>query len=323
MARAGRVMIEGASPDVVDAIAQALDVVLPPHTTPWLDVAGREGVPIIAGWDLRGGGNNRCVKLYVNASDASRGARTRLCAALTPGVAGDYGPPAVVGMNARADGVTETKLYVQSADAVALANGLGKRARALAAAAFEESADAGGVLSFDATGGALRPRAFFVALREPPDQLGWRCVRTLAGYDPRIIESLLPFAAAPPRSVGISLNDAAWTLYCKPRDSGRAPETLEPVAIFRVGDTEVGVFVEPIEHAARAFDRTARHAVIVRVRDGAPLPLAIESLVDWFTARLRAAECDGSSIAMCLADPPPPWRIVDASGRLGDPGEQP
>jgi hypothetical protein len=226
-----------------------------------------------------------------------------------------------MGMNARADGIVETKLYVQSADVIELANGLGERARDLAAAARDEGAEAGGVLSFDVVAGALRPRAFFVALREPPDEAGWRCVRSLPGYDPRTIESLLPFAPAPPRSLGVALDGGAWTLYCKPRDSGRAPETLEPAAIFRLGNVEVGVFVEPTERAARAFRRTERHAVSVRVREGTPAPRMIESLVDWFTARLRAAERDGAPLAKRLADPPAPWRLVAATGPLASPGE--
>lgn len=322
-ASAGRMMIERASRDVLDAIAHALDIVLPAAVPRWLDLARQEGVPLIAGWDLRGGGQTRCVKLYVNASDASRSTRVRLRTALVPGLAGGDEPPAVIGMNARADGVAETKLYVQAADAVALASGLGARAQALAAAARDEGADAGGVLSFDVAGSALCARAFFVALREPVDGADWPCVRSLPGYDPRRLESLLPFVPAPPRSVGVSLGDDAWTLYYKPRDSGRAPEALEPAAVFRGADAEVGVFIEPTATAARAFRRTERHAVSVRVRDGTPAPHALESLVDWFTARLRDAERDGAHIATRLADPPAPWRTVDAADPHGDPGERP
>jgi hypothetical protein len=306
-------MIERASAPVFEAIAAALDVVLPPVTAHWFDLARRENVPLIVGWDLRGGGTERCVKLYANASDASADTRARLCAALVHDMPIASEPPAVIGMNARVDGAVETKLYVQSADAVALSQALDARARLLATAAREEAADAGGVLSLDAEGSALHPRAFFVALREPPDGAGWECVRSLPGYDRRIVESLLPFAPAPPRSVGVSLGDGAWTLYCKPRESGRAPEALEPAAIFRVGDAEVGVFVEPTEHATRAFRRTERHAVSIRVRDGSPAPLALESLVDWFTAQLTAAERDGTRVASRLADPPAPWRIVGAA----------
>jgi hypothetical protein len=222
-------------------------------------------------------------------------------------------PAAVLGMNAGADGVTETKFYVQSADAVALASKLGGHAQALAESARSEAADAGAVLSFDVNDHSLRPRAFFVALREPSDQVGWRCVRSLPGYDARAIESLLPFAPAPPRSLGIALGGEAWTLYCKPRGSGRAPEALEPVAIFRTSEAEVGVFVEPTEHAARAFRRTERYAISVRVRDGAPAPRALESLVDWFTSCLRAAELADVPGMPRLVDPPAPWCIVVAT----------
>jgi hypothetical protein len=310
---AGRMMIEQASRQVLEAIAQALGVALPAFTSEWLGTSRHEGVPLIAGWDVRGGGGERCVKLYVNASDLSRAARARLCAELAPCELGGEEPPAVIGMNARADGDIERKLYVQSADALELAERVGARARALAAAARAERADAGGVLSYDAGDGVLRARAFFVALREPAEGRQWRCVISLPGHDARVIDRLLPFAAAPPRSVGISLADDAWTLYCKPRHSGRAPEALEPVAIFRNDEAEVGVFVEPTEHAERAFRRTDRHAVSVRVRAGAPTPQTLESLVDWFTARLRAAECDAVGRPTHLADPPAPWRVVEAA----------
>jgi hypothetical protein len=321
--RAGRMMIERASPAVLEAIAAAIDVALPPATSRWIELAGEESVPIIVGWDLRGGGSQRCVKLYVNGSDASRAARARLCGRLAPGAA-DLGeePPAVIGMNARSDGIVETKLYVQSADAGARAQGLGARAEALASAAAAESADAGGIVSYDVAADGLRARAFFVALREPPDEAGWQCVRSLPGYDPRTIESLLPFAPAPPRSVGISLGaDDRWTLYCKPRGSGRAPEALEPVAIFRLGHAEVGIFIEPTEHAVRAFRRTERHAVSVRVRQGEPAPRALESLVDWFAARLHIAERGSASLAW--GDPPAPWRIVKGIELPETPGGPP
>src|SRR5262249_5625375 len=156
--------------------------------------------------------------------------------------------PAVLGMNARADGTVALKLYVQARDAVVLAGPHGEAARQLAAVAREEAADAGGVLSFDVEKPVPRPRAFFVALREPPASAPWRCVRGLPGYDATLIESLLPFPPAAPRSVGVSLTTGTWTLYCKPRGSGRAPEGLEPAAVFRSGGVEVGVFIEPAEH---------------------------------------------------------------------------
>jgi hypothetical protein len=309
--RAGRIMIEQSPGELVAAIAAALRMELPAAATRWIESAALEDVPLIAGWDFRDGGGERTVKLYVNASDASQGKRARLCAALLPELR-DGEAPAVLGMNARADGTVETKIYLQSADAVALAEGLGTGACRLASDARAERADAGGVLSLDvAAGGRTSPRAFFIALREPArDQ--WRCVRALPGFDAHEIEAALPFAPAPPRSVGVALDRDEWTLYCKPRDSFGAPQSLEPTGVFGNGDVEVGVFVEPNEAAPRAFRRTERSAVSIRVRQGEPIPHHLESLVDWFTERLRAAEVVG--MQPCLADPPSPWHPVDVDG---------
>ena len=317
----GRMMIEQAAPAVVDAIADALDVALPPAAEEWLALARHEGLPLIAGWDRRGGGAHRCVKLYVNASDAAEQVRARVCAAAGVALPSQHEAPAVIGMNARADRAVELKLYVQARDAVALAAPYGSAARKLAAAARDERADAGGVLSFDVEASAPRPRAFFVALREPSGAAPWRCVQALPGYDPALIETLLPFAPAAPRSVGVSLGGGAWTLYCKPRGSGRAPEALEPVAVFHGHGVEVGVFIEPTEHAARAFRRTERHAVSVRLRAGsAPPARALDELVDWFAACLRVAERSGEPVVGCLLAPPLPWRLADGGpGRDAEP----
>lgn len=306
---AGRMMIERAPVAVLDAVAHALGVRLPSEAGGWVERARDEGVPLIVGWDLRGRTERRCVKLYVNASDAADTVRARLCAALAPEAAVAHAP-AVLGMNLCADGRIETKVYVQTADAVDLAAGLAPGARALAAAARGEGADAGGVLSFDIDGHSVRPRAFFVALREPVGITSWRCVESLPGYDARAVEALVPFPAAPARSIGISLSDGAWTVYCKPRQSSRAPEALEPAAVFRAGAVEVGLFVEPNERAPRAFCRTARHAISVREREGVAEPRAIESLVTWFALHVQSAEEGGMPIAARLDDPPAPWRIV-------------
>jgi hypothetical protein len=302
-----------ASPANVEDIARLLGIELLPEATRWLDLAVQQGLLVIAGWSCRGGGQP-CVKLYVNASEASIAARARLLAVLAPDLTAGTEPPAVMGMNARADGVVETKLYVQSADPVALAERVGTRALALAHAARGEGADAGGVLSFDLEDGrALCARAFFVALREPANG-DWQCVRSVPGYDREHFASLLPFSPAPPRSIGIALSgEETWTLYCKPRHSGRAPEAVEPTAIFSVGDAEVGVFLESTEHAARTFSRlsrTERHAVSVRILAGAPIPRDLESLVEWVTAALRGAERDNALITERLRFPPQPWRRV-------------
>ncbi len=314
--RAGRMMVERATPAVLEAIAAELEVALPDETSLWLDIARSEAVPVIAGWDCRGRTERRCVKLYLNASDASRAARSRILASLSKDPAGLDEPPAVIGINARADGQVETKIYIQSSNALSLADGLSNAARVLAAAAQGEGADAGAVVSMDVgSDGDLVPRAFFVALREPEERENWGCVRSLPGYDGDAIKALLPFVPAPPRSVGVSLSDASWTLYCKPLNSGCAPEALEPAAVFRDGVAEVGVFIAPTERSERAFRRTAHHAVSIRVRDGEPSPPALESLVDWFTGRLLESESRGTALGACLVDPPSPWHFVDTGDR--------
>lgn len=318
--RAGRMMIERAAPEVFPAIATALDVSLCDSADEWIACAERERVPMIAGWDLRGAGRERCVKLYVNASDAGREVRARLAQTLSPGLDGSLDPPAVLGMNVRADGITEAKLYLQSADAVAIAAPHGASARELARTASDEGAAAGGIVSYDADNGTLTPRAFFVALREPRAGAHWHSVHDLPGFDPHAIEALLPFPPAAPRSVGISLASNGWTLYFKPRSSMRAPEALEPTAVFRAGPAEVGIFVEATEHAAKAFRRTDVHAVSIRVREGEPTPHALETLVDWFTARLRVAEKGRVHVSTQLDRPPAPWVTVplqEATHRAG------
>lgn len=313
---AGRMMIERASYPVVEAIAAALGVELPAAAATWYRAASDARVPMIAGWDRRGDSARRCVKVYVNASDASTDSRRQLCGVLLPDVVLRDDAPAVIGMNACADGTVERKLYEQAADAVQMAAGIGRQAQRLAAAARRDGADAGAVLSLDVcAAGALEVRAFFVALREPPDASGWPCVRTLPGYDAAAIGRMLPFAPAPPRSIGIAPTGDEWTLYCKPRGSGRAPEALEPKAVYRCAWGEVGVFVEPNDSAPRAFRRTARHAISVRIRRGDPPPEALEALVDWFTGEIRKVEQGDSNAGATLAIPPAPWRLVEATSR--------
>lgn len=312
--RAGRLMVERATPAVVQALFDVIGVPTGVLTSQWLTAADNANVPLIAGWDY--GRPTPCAKLYVNASDVSADTRHRLAAELMPSAVARRLEPAVLGLNACADGELELKVYVQASDAVALAEGLPNVAAALAQAAREEGADAGGVLCYDVTGDDIRPRAFFVATREGQGDKPWRFLTTLPGFDAETIAALFPFTPATPRSVGVALTGSDWTLYCKPSGSGRAPTALEPIAIYRSDAAEVGVFVEPNEHAARAFRRTARHAVSIRIRNGNPRPEAVEALVDWFTAQLAVAEERGSITPSPSAAPPAPWAVIDPMQRM-------
>ena len=303
----GRIMIEQAPTNLFAEIATSLDIPIPARSKCFIDVALREQVPLITGWDVRGGGAQRCAKLYVNASDASSEVRLRIFEELVPGHEINQ-PPAVIGMNARADGEEEIKVYLQHAEALEAARGTTSDASDLAANAWRDGADSGAVLSLDVGDDNLTPRAFFVALKEPPPGLSWPCLATLPGYDSEEIAKVLPFSPAPPRSVGLSLIDSRWTAYFKPRGSSRAPESLEPFAIFTFPGGEVGIFVEPSESAQRAFRRTDRYAVSLRIRSGQPEPVDLERLVDWFCASLHRVE-QGATSSPDIDNPPQPWNI--------------
>lgn len=315
--RAGRMMIERASLAVVIAVAESLRIPLSEPVASGMALAQEQGLPLITGWDRRQGDGPPCLKLYVNASDASQSLRGEIRRRLLPGVRkGDLGEsePALVGWNLPALGPPETKIYLQGADAVAMASGLTSEARALAAEARREGAEAGGVLSLD-VGVRVHPRAFFVALREPPQGQWWEFLRSLDGFNEASVIAAFPFPPAPPRSVGISLSGSLseWTLYAKPRASGSAPRRLEPTAVFRSPSAEVGIFVEPVATAARAFRRTEHHAVSVRVRHGSPVPEEIEALVDWFAAGLGQDD-PAQPPARRWTSPPAPWKFVDEPG---------
>ncbi len=305
---AGRIMVERSPPELFAAIAKALGVSPSRGADEYLEIAERENVPIIVGWDTRGGGVQRCAKLYINASDVSRRTRSAICAELLSDRCFEE-PPAVLGLNCRADGIEEKKAYLQQADAVALSQTVSESATRLARAAQRDGASSGGVLSLDVHSDSVVPRAFFVALREPPQATTWQCVEELPGYDTAEIDEILPFEPAAPRSIGISLVDDRWTAYFKPSGSSRAPESLEPLAIFASDLGEVGLFVEPTAGAERAFRRTQRHAISCRIRSGEPPPEHLENLVDWFCIRIDEAE-PRNLADLEIDSPPSPWHLL-------------
>ncbi|HYD50571.1 MAG TPA: hypothetical protein VEB21_19600 [Terriglobales bacterium] len=310
--RAGRMMIERAPRDLFTTISAALSVPLCARVDAWLAVAASEKLPLIVGWDVRSN-ERRCVKLYLNASDATPATSARLVDRLCPGPAAELIRRAdrsvVLGLNLDDSGRCEPKLYLQSADARDFPQEAGSAAQHLAMTTQAEGAAAGAVMCFDIDESSLRPRAYFVALREPASGWTWSSIATLPSFDPALRQSF-PFDPAPPRSVGLSLRDGSWTLYCKPRGSGSALHGLEPTAIFRADSSEVGLFVEPTAAALRAFRRTERHAISLRIRAGEPSPLAMESLVDWFAERLRLAESEEFRAGLRLHEPPAPWALV-------------
>jgi hypothetical protein len=310
-------MVERVPFEVAEAAAAALGVPLPPVARQLADSAERFALSLIAGWDVReSGADHACIKLYLNASDASVTVRRAAGERLGLGTFTDpvLDAPAVIGLNAARDGTVEIKAYVQREDAVELARPLGAAARSLASRATAEGAVACGVASWDVSATGATPRAFFVALRDPSSARrdAWNCLQSLPRWDDNAMRATVPFATGAARSIGVSVNsDDAWTVYFKPRSCGRAPHVLEPAGVFRTSSVEVGLFVEPNESAQRAYVRTARHALSVRLREGPePLRADLASLMQWAAVAVRAAERDGMPAAERIATtaPPTPWK---------------
>lgn len=286
--RADRMMIEKASEVAVRLIAGHLGVrgeALEP-----IAAAAREaGVPLIAGWDL----GARAAKLYANASDASEGVRERLAARL-----GAPRAAHVIGVNARPDGVDEIKYYCQSRDAMLLARELDDEA-ALELAERCAQIAAGGVASFDlAADRSSAPRAFFVALRPAEPEVLDAALGFLPGFAMASVRAVLPFAPAPPRSIGVAhRRPERWTLYLKPQGAAGL-HVIEPFASFRAPGCEVGLYeAAPGE---RAYAIAGGRPIAYRVREGSPSSLRL--LLDWAVAALdRGASLDA---------PPVPWERV-------------
>jgi hypothetical protein len=301
--RGDRMMIERASRDVVEVVLASLGLGPGALGARLLGLAASAALPMIVGWD-RG---RAVAKLYLNASDAARSERLALAGSLGLTLSDELAAPHVVGVNVGAAG-DEIKVYVQHEDAVALAAPLGDAARALASHVAARGLSAGGVASWDVTGTAASPRAFFVALRAgaPLDVLA-----ALPGWDPAAFARALPRPLASLTSVGVPVASLArWTAYgfAHPDDSRWG---LEPAACFRAASAEVGVFVAPNDASAlgpRAYARTARHLLSYRVRRGAPPPERIKALMAWALGAVARAEREGSPVT--LADPPSPWECV-------------
>lgn len=306
-ARCGRVMIERVGAELFFAACAALEVTPPPVALRLIDACRHEGLPLIAGWDT---GPPRCwVKLYANASDASRSSRNRLAEQLGAPLAGAPLAPHVIGLNL-GTGAMEAKLYVQAEPGRAAlpshhdaALDWERRAMALGAAA-------GNVVSWDLAG-PPRPRAFFIATRRHAEGAVARLLDEIPGWSADTARAL-PFPPGPARSIGVSLaGEPSWTVYFKPRGAQLPVALLEPTLRCRAGAVEVGVFVEPDPDAPRAFLRTARHAISYRAAEGVADGPDVDILMRWVGARVLQAEAAGGPVGAALGSPPPPWRLVE------------
>lgn len=285
--RGGRMMIERMSPEALVPLLGALAVPRGPVVEQLLRQAVELGVPLIGGWD----GDARVAKVYLNASDASESLRRRAREAVSR-----VGPdaPHVIGVNVGADGEEEIKLYLQH-----------RTLPAEAPPALHRYAEgrtlAGAVSSVRVAPGTPVTKAWFVAL--PPDE--GDPTRALPGWSDEAAARLAPFSLGYVTQVGWAADDSAWTIYFKPAGVPERFGALDAELAFRCADAELGIHLEPVERAPKAYARTSRHAVSYRVRAGRPEPLRVEALMAWVVASLVAEESGGP--APDWSSPPAPW----------------
>lgn len=263
-----------------------------PEVGALLGVAGDD--PLIVGWD----GAKRIRKLYLNLSDASRERRQRVLGALElPVLSASEELAHVVGLN-----LTEGarwKLYVQRA-----ADGEPQTGDAALDALAAGQELAGVVIAYDRSpAGKARVRARFLA---PRGDLPWASIAEASGASEDALRAALPYAPGLVRSVGRTPG-GDWTIYVKPRAARDHLAALEPLACFRAGAHEVGVFVTGRDEVPRAYARTDAHAIGYRIRSGSPARAQVEALMRWVLEMVRrdGSKCD-------LRAPPAPWERTDA-----------
>lgn len=291
-ASGGRMMIERLAPELARSLLAPM-VAFPSIADSLLRIATAEGLRVIGGWDTS---SRPLVKLYLNASDASLNVRARVRRELVS--SSDEGPeaPHVVGLNVSERDV-EVKLYEQRAT---LWEDTPPALRDWAAA----QATSGFVRSWRLSGERAVPKAWFVGLRgEPaPSSSG------APGPDLASIMEAAPFPPGALTSLGISPPPARWTVYFKALGATAPSWSLDPIACFSDGHSEVGLYLEPMGHAKRAYAQTERWALSYRVREGAPAREEIHRLMAYY---LRQVEEHADDPVRHLHSPPEPWHVID------------
>lgn len=299
--RAGRMMLERSNADTARRLAQALELPWHEQGERLVSLCADLGMPLIVGWDVEPG--RRLYKLYANASDASVEHRERLLAVL--GLRAPA-PPEVLGLNVHATRV-EAKAYLQRRERSELEAFAEELSARLPSALRAPPDSPAWVLSLDLHASAeATPRALFLAGAHGDEAGIERALQELTGLTWRELRERLPFPAGPLRQLGWGLSGDV-TAYAKPAGTAKPVVALEPQAIFSAGQHEVGLYVEPSEHAPRAFSRTERHALTFRTRAGSPGRL-IEVLGAWAESCVRAAEMQGREPD--FTDPPAPWKRI-------------
>lgn len=289
-ATGGRMMITRIGPDLARSILSPI-VGLPPVAEDLLRIAAREDLRLIAGWDVS---SRSVAKLYLNASDASAGLRSRIRAKL--GLSNGPAAPHVVGLNLSQE-EPELKLYEQ-------AETLWEDApHALREWATTQPVS-GFVRSWQMSSSGSRPKAWFVGLRGQPGPF----VPTWPNADLASILEAAPFAPGAVTSVGVSPPPARWTVYFKLLGQLAPSWSLDPVGCFSDGRSEVGLYLEPASSTTRAYAQTDRWAISYRTREGEAQRDNLHRLMAWY---LRVVEEHPDDPARYLHSPPEPWHVVD------------
>jgi hypothetical protein len=289
-------MLERASAVAGRAIADGLGLPWTVEAIALTEGCEALGLPLIVGWDVSGA--SPLYKLYANASDASAAHRDELHRRLGVEAAPVRGQ--IVGLNVSPSGAA-TKIYVQRSTFDALASSLDvpPALRAVEGAAW--------VASYDVRGTEVTPRAVFVATIHDREASALTALERLTGKRWSELRPAFPFEPGPLRQLGWS-PDGSVTAYAKRHGAAAPVHALAPVAIFRRGEVEVGLYVTPSADTPRAFVRTDTHALTFRTRQGEPEREALEALGEWAAARVAH---DTEITAAAFEGPPDGWIRVD------------
>lgn len=305
--RAGRMMIEQASLDLVKSLCATLQVPLSSSAESIAEVCLEEGFPLFTGWDL--GRSEPCIKIYANVSDAATSVRRRIIDTIYTGALPTWlDTPHIIGLNLTRKTV-ETKLYVEAKLGQILPFSRSKIASRLEQRAMQLGAAAYTVVSFDLTP-SLQARAFFIATRHDAEDAVYRLLEEVPCWNEGCM-NLLSFAPRPPSFIGVSLRELQeWTLYFKPHRAQVMAIVPEPLACFRTENVEVGIFVGPSSEADQAYLRTAEHAFSYQRRSGSPEKAMLDVLMQWVASCVDEAETENLPIKNLLMSPPAPWVCI-------------
>jgi hypothetical protein len=257
-------------------------------------VAAELEIPLIIGWDAAPSGV--IYKLYANASDRAVGERIRLARHFDLAGGESDEVPQIIGLNV-SKRKTELKAYYPHPKPPDIG---------FPRVALAPEAVVSWLVSCEVSRGTATPRALFAAISDSRRHEAELLVTSVTGSPWSTLAERFPFEPGPIRQIGWG-RDGSLTVYAKAAGAARALHVLEPSAVFTAPGFEVGLYLEPSAGTARAFTRTARHALSFRTRLGEPSSAAVERLGEWAKGRVLQAERSGEPPRFDA--PPDPWKL--------------